>query len=214
VFVGAVAAGRSASSEGVGAFRSERRPTMRWAGASGEGMSGRLRSSMEAADRLTVGTIAQPPYCVSPDKNVREVYDHAKREGFDVLPIKDPEGRIRTVVETSHLETMTDWDQLRARARPVNIDDLVAAAAPMFSVLDRIVDGPLLCLGGDGVEGIVTMYDMNQPAAHYFGFALAIVVEAGVGRAIDEHLEAGGHGPDEVVDLAIRSGVRPNTIKR
>src|SRR5437870_5184735 len=110
-------------------------------------MSRKLRSIMEAADRLTVSSIAQEPYCVT-EQNFPGAFAEAVRERYDWLPVRESDGVIRRIVETRHLEHLTSWRQVENQARKVGVDDLVAVEAPVFSILDRIQERPfLLCLG-------------------------------------------------------------------
>jgi hypothetical protein len=141
---------------------------------------------MKAADLVTVGSIAEEPWCVDSTRPPSEFYCEAVTRGFDWLPVRDDDKLIRRVVQTSHLEELASFGEVKNSARKLGVEDLVGADAPILSVLDRLQDRPFLfCLGGKDVDGIVTRYDINQPAAHYFGLALAIVIEAAIGQAID-----------------------------
>ena len=152
-------------------------------------MASKLKSIMDAADRLTVDAIAQEPYCVPRPESVEDVCRYAKKESFDLLPVRETNGAIRRTVKTALLEGLSTWPEVLERAESLTVDDLIAREAPVLSILGRIQDRPLFCLGSKGVGGIVTVYDLNQPAAHYFGLALAIVIESEVGRAITDELE-------------------------
>jgi hypothetical protein len=59
------------------------------------------------------------------------------------------------------------------------------SAAPALSVLDRLVDNAVLfTLGANGVDGVITIYDLNHPSAHLLGFGLIIVCEEAISQWI------------------------------
>jgi hypothetical protein len=151
-----------------------------------------LRGLLESADGLRVDAIAQDPFCAQPDRaDPRSTYIEARERGFDNLPVRDSDGRIRRVVPTSALANATDWEFLKLAANPLSTDQLVARDAPAFSLLERLAhEGTdlLFCLGRDGVDGLVTVYDLNQPAAHLLGFGLVLICEAELARVLREGL--------------------------
>ena len=68
---------------------------------------------------------------------------------------------------------------------PLTADILVSADAPALSVLDRLVGKAVLfTLGASGVDGVITIYDLNQPSAHLLGFGLVLVCEEALARWI------------------------------
>lgn len=173
----------------------------------------KLESIMEAADRLTVGSIAEEPYCVDSRSPLSEIREHAVNQGYDWMPVRDDDGVIRRMVETNRLEYLTDFGEVKDQARKVTVDDLVGTEAPIFSILKRLQDRPfLLCLGRSGIDRIVTRYDLNQPAAHYFGFALAIVIESEMARAIE--IELVGFDDEAVAHFAEDAGIANNRIAK
>jgi hypothetical protein len=174
-----------------------------------------LRGLLESADGLRVDAIAQDPFCARPDHDdPRSIYNEARERGFDNLPVQDSDGRIRRVVSTSALANATDWDFLRSAATPLSTDQLVARDAPAFSLLERLGDEEtdlLFCLGRRGVDGLVTVYDLNQPAAHLLGFGLVLICEAELGRVLRECLGEDPSTARERVEAVIgrgRMGVR------
>lgn len=150
-----------------------------------------LKNLLETADRITVDAVCQPPYCADlRTTSPRPTYEHATAEGFTYLPVREADGSIRRLVRTEDLAHLEAWDDLSADLDPIGVDDLVARDAPILSLLDRLarVDRPLLlCLGRDGVDAVVTVYDLNQPSAHLFSFGLALVVEGKVGEYLTQH---------------------------
>jgi hypothetical protein len=157
-----------------------------------------LRGLLTSADDLRVDAIAQDPFCAEPHAtNPRVTYKNARERGFDYLPVRDADGLIRRVIPTAALENAQTWDFLESEAIPLSADQLVARDAPAFTLLDRLAerDGDLLfCLGRHGVDGVVTVYDLNQPAAHLFGFGLILICEAEVTRTLRMNL---GEDPAE-----------------
>jgi hypothetical protein len=112
----------------------------------------------------------------------------ARKRNYHWLPVRSG-GVIRRIMKASDLENLNSWNELESQGREITVDDLVADDAPMFSALERFEQGKLLlCLGPDGVDGIVTAHDLNRPAAQLFGFALAIVIESEVAREIEAGL--------------------------
>lgn len=177
--------------------------------------SNKLTSIMEMANRLTVDDIAQAPLCGGDETTaVDDVCASASHQGFDWLPLKDPDGIIRRMVEVAKLEGVKSWKQARSRSEVIGVERIVAGSAPMFSILDRFDDPrPLMCLGPKGIDRIVTVYDLNQPAAHHFGFALALVVEAEVTAAIEESLTTAEHDLANCEGVILACGVRPTALK-
>jgi hypothetical protein len=159
---------------------------------------------MKAADLLTVGSIAEQPSCVDSHKPLSEIREHAVNQGYDWMPVRDDDGMIRQLVETKKLKGLEKFSEVKDQARKVTVADLVGTETPIFSILKRLQDRPfLLCLGRSGIDGIVTPYDLNQPAAHYFGFALAIVIESEMARAIEKELV----DDEEIARIAEEEGV-------
>ena len=157
-----------------------------------------LRGLLTSADDLRVDAIAQDPFCAEPGaRDPRATYEEARERGFDYLPVRDADGLIRRLVPTASLATAENWDFLGSDAIQLSTDQLVARDSPAFSLLDRLAerDGELLfCLGRHGVDGVVTVYDLNQPEAHLFGFGLVLICEAEVTRVLRQHL---GEDPEE-----------------
>ncbi len=173
-------------------------------------MTEKMKSIMEAADRVTVRSIAQTPYCVQTTQTPAEMLAVATERRYDSLPIRE-HGVIRRIIRTRDLEHLASWSNLASRARKITVEDLVAGDAPIFSALERIGQRPfLLCLGCSDIDGIVTVYDLNQPAAQYFGFALAIIVESEIARAIETDLQelVPGDADEAAIRLAIEVDVR------
>ena len=133
------------------------------------------------------------------------------REKFDVLPVREADGRIIRYVRREAIEGhRSELDWVRIELSDIHPDEIVSAASPLLDLLDRFCHNRprLFVLDRRGIEGIVTVFDLNQPAAHQFGFALSLVVEAALARAIEE---ACRHSPDELdaeVDEQIRLRIR------
>jgi hypothetical protein len=71
----------------------------------------------------------------------------------------------------------------------------MAESSPLFALLGRFDDTPILfVLRRDGVSGIVTVFDLNQPAAHQFAFGLALVVEGEVADVVATDAAKRGDG--------------------
>jgi hypothetical protein len=145
---------------------------------------------------------------------VAQIFAHAKKEGYDWLPVRNEDG-IHHIVETRRLEHIATWGEVKDQGRKVTVDDLVARDAPVLSILERLEKrGFLLCLGRNGIDGIVTVYDVNQPAAHHLGFALAIVIENEVAGAIEAALGDRALDEESVAALAEEAEVRPENTRR
>lgn len=160
-----------------------------------------LSSILDSADDLRVGAIAQRPYCADPKRDgLRETFDYATEQGYDYLPMRDEDDGIRRIVATSTLARARSWDAVRRKASTLSADQLVARDAPVFSLLERLTSQEVLfTLGRDGVDGVVTIFDLNQPAAHLLGFGLALICEAEVARVLRAELGDDRHRAEAIV---------------
>lgn len=176
----------------------------------------KLRSIMDAADQITVGTIAQPAYCGGHSApSVAEVYAYAKRQGFDWVPLRDADKKIYKMVAVMSMQNLATWGEVEDQATLITLDQIVARDAPMFSILDRLERKKLLfCLGREGIDGVVTIYDVNQPAAHYFGFAIALVIEAEIKRAIDDEVNSRELDDTRLAEEARAAGIQDQVLKQ
>ena len=122
-----------------------------------------------------------------------------------MLPIRGGnDSIIREVIERDALETASDWDGVQARARPLTAELLVPRESSVLRLLDRLeTHRRLFALGRDGnVDGIVTIYDLNQPAAHLLAFGMALICESDVTRTLRRSL---GDDPEEAARAAERT---------
>ena len=165
----------------------------------------KLDALMRAAERLTVDLVAQEPYCASPsERSLEKTKAMAEAERFDFLPIRDPDGSLTRFVRTAALAEIDSWDELDRIGEPIGVDLLVSESSPLFSLLRRFEEAPLLfVLARDGVAAVVTVFDLNQPAAHQFAFGLALIIEAEVADVIRAEL-ADGPSAETVDDRVIR----------
>lgn len=149
-----------------------------------------LSSILTSANDLRVGAIAQPPFCADPDRDgVQATHEHAAKHGYDHLPVRDDDGVIRRVVPTRALEHTDSWAHAFGEATSISTDQLAARDAPVFSLLERLQTHEVLfTLGRDGVDGVVTIFDLNQPAAHLLGFGLALICESEIARILQLQL--------------------------
>jgi hypothetical protein len=99
----------------------------------------------------------------------------------------------------------TTWDGFRFEG--IQADDIVSSTTPLLDVLERLhPERPrLFVLGRRSIEAIVTIYDLNQPAAHHLAFALALVIEAELGGAIERHARYSDDELDTDVDERLAS---------
>lgn len=143
--------------------------------------------------------LAQVPVCADPTTDSpRSTYEQARTQGFDILPVREANGVIRRVVRVRLLADAQDWRILES-ADLIAADEIVARDAPVFSLLDRFNHRSLLfALGRHGIDGVVTIYDLNQPAAHLLGFGLALICESEVAVVLREYL---GDDPERAVSL-------------
>jgi hypothetical protein len=160
-----------------------------------------IQSLFNSVDELRVGALAQAPFCadLGAGKKPTEVYAEATERGFDNLPVRDRDGVIRRMVATSALRDASKWSDVGRRAITLTADTLVARDAPAFSLLDRFAEPGheiLFCLGREGVDGVVTIFDLNAPAAHLLAFGLALIVEAEIAAVLRVEL---GDDPDEAL---------------
>jgi hypothetical protein len=149
-----------------------------------------LELLLEAAERLSVDLIAQEPVSVRLESDTPGYARYvAAAENFDVLPIEERDGRIVRYVRRSALESHgSDTEWIGLEFVEIHPDEIVSSTSPLLDLLDRLShDIPrLFVLGRRHIDGIATVHDLNQPAAHQFAFALALVVESELGRAIEE----------------------------
>ena len=160
-----------------------------------------LQSLFDSVDELRVGALAQTPFCADFGSGTSppETYAEASERGYDHLPVRDRDGVIRRVVATAALKDVSTWSRVGKHAVPLTTDTLVARDAPAFSLLDRFVEPEhemLFCLGREGVDGVVTIFDLNAPAAHLLAFGLALIVEAEIAAVLRIEL---GDEPDEAL---------------
>jgi hypothetical protein len=162
---------------------------------------GRFDSLLQSTDDLRVEAFAQDPFCADVAlRSPAETYAIAQERGFDQLPVLERDRKIRRLVPTRMLVRHQGWDTAEGDMEPITADLLVARDAPAFSLLERFEQAPaLFTLGRDGIDGIVTVYDLNQPPAHVLGFGLALIVESGVSDLLRDHL---GEDPEEALASA------------
>lgn len=154
-----------------------------------------LRSLVASADGLRVDALVQTPWCAKPmSMTVRQTCDLAVERSFDILPIEDADGQILSTIATLDLQAASSWDDVLPHRKPLTPDRLVAREAPVLRLLERLERHEILfTLGRGGVDGVVTIFDLNQPAAHLFGFGMALICEADVTEALRAEL---GEEPD------------------
>jgi hypothetical protein len=116
-------------------------------------------------------------------RNRRKVQRLSSRQRSDELrPISPAE--VPTVLEVELLRFHLPGRTLHELAIKRSLIDLLAY------LLRRLERRELLmCLGREGIDGVVTIYDLNQPAAHVFAFGLALLVEAELARVIAESMD-------------------------
>src|ERR1039458_5036294 len=85
-------------------------------------MTEKMKSIMEAADRITVRSIASTPYCPDMTQAPAKALAVARERSYDWLPIRE-DGFIRRVIQTKDLEGLTSWDNVARSARKVTVDD-------------------------------------------------------------------------------------------
>jgi hypothetical protein len=153
----------------------------------------KLSALTEAANQLPVALIAQEPDSVSLTlEGVRTALKVGLEQRYTIMPIREPDHSIRRFVTVEDMRRLKgDLPALHNVATPIRVEDVVALESPILSLLGRFQEQErelLFVLGPTGVSGVVTIYDLNQPAAQLFGFGLAVVVEAEITRIIDEIL--------------------------
>jgi hypothetical protein len=160
-----------------------------------------LNSLLNSADDLRVDALAQDPWCADPDQlTVRETFAIAGERGYDILPVRREDGAIRTTVATKLLAYADSWDAVLPHQESLTPDRLVARESPVLRLLDRLHEHAILfTLGRSGVDGVVTVYDLNQPAAHLFAFGMALICEADVAETLRRVL---GEDPDHAFAVA------------
>ncbi len=130
----------------------------------------------------------------------------AEQEQFDLVPIREGDNRIISYVRRETLERAAAgamWSDVEQAV--IHPNEIVSANSPILDLLDRFGQDPqpLFVLGQNGIDAIVTVYDLNQPAAHQFGFALSLVVEAHLAREIEIACRNSPDEPASVVDARI-----------
>jgi len=153
-------------------------------------MPPQIRDLLTSLNQLTVASVSQVPFVVpwEDPRGPAFFFEQATAERYTQLPILRDRS-IRRIVETAALANVTEWDSA-PDGRRIEVEDLVARDAPLFSVLHRLEDRPLLLsLGPNGVDGVLTIYDLNMPAAHMFALGLTLIVENEIASAISLSLE-------------------------
>jgi hypothetical protein len=102
-------------------------------------IASRLAMLLAAAERLTVDLIAQDPVSISLARDTPAYARHvAQAENFDILPVRERDGKIVRYVSRSTLErhpSDTDWEA--AAFEVIRADEIVSAATPLFEVVGR-----------------------------------------------------------------------------
>ena len=93
----------------------------------------RLALLLDAAERLTVDLIAQPPVTVDPRiETPSQAFGVAMREKFDVLPVREADGRIIRYVRREAIEGhRSELDWVRIELSDIHPDEIVSAASPL-----------------------------------------------------------------------------------
>lgn len=162
-----------------------------------------LKSLLDSADDLRVSALAVKPWCALPQlTTVAETYETATDRGYDVLPVRVGAAPITQTVATKWFQGETSWNAVLRRAEPLTAERLVAREASAFRLLDRLQEYDVLfTLGQGGVDGVVTIYDLNQPGAHLLGFGMALICESDVSLALRREL---GEDPQIAFERAHR----------
>jgi hypothetical protein len=160
-----------------------------------------ITSLIDSADDLRVAALAVIPWCAEPDRaSVSETYETAIVRGYDVLPVRRGSAPITETVTTESLCGAESWSAALRDVQSLTAERLVARESSVFRLLDRLEQHDVLfTLGRSGVDGVVTVYDLNQPAAHLFGFGLALICESDVLRTLRVEL---GEDPDVAYERA------------
>jgi len=144
---------------------------------------------MVAADRLTVSLLAQAAETVHVGNDTPlAAFERAETHGYDWMPLRDRDGQVTRLVSRSELQRLRDqrtFPDVRRLGRPISVRHLISLESPIHVLVRRLADEPFLCcLGPNGVEHVVTRWDLAHPGAQQFAFGLALVVEAELGACL------------------------------
>jgi len=130
---------------------------------------------------LTAETITEPISSVRNSDDVSIAIKLMDNNGYDVLGLEDENYKVIGYIERKEgLEGICqDHNQIFA------IDDLISLQTPLKNVMFQIADKKrLFVLGGNGVEGIITLADLHKQPVRMFLFSIISLLEMTMAKLI------------------------------
>jgi hypothetical protein len=140
-----------------------------------------------------------------------EVVAHMERHKYDVTPVfpdgADREGGLRrdpdATLWKADLEHLDPVVEVRSAVRQLTGSALIDSNATLVKLLERFRRGHrfMLVVGGRGLEGMVTPFDMNKQAGRTHLFMQISALE----MALSDRLRAAGRADDEILQFLPKS---------
>lgn len=127
-------------------------------------------------DSLTIGLIAEPLESVASSEDAATVCDRMKSRNWDVIGVCDG-GEAEASAYYLHQQDLKDG-HCGQYAQRFEIQDIVAPSAPIYQSLHWLCERKrLFVLGRKGVEGIVSIADLQKQPVRLMLFAAVSLLE-------------------------------------
>lgn len=146
----------------------------------------RLRLLFE--DQITASMLFEGLHSRQDSEDASEIAEWMSEVGFDVLGVRDSNGRTYGYIERQAL-TSGPCDRF---AIPFHASDLISDSAPIPDVLMALQEKPrVFVLVGHEISGIVTRSDLQKPAIRLFLFTILTLLEEQLTKLIQKHFPHG-----------------------
>jgi len=133
-----------------------------------------FRALQKLMGSLTAGMIAEPIKAISLSENVAEAQRIMQERHFDVLGVKDDNGKVVGYLS----EEKVFEGKVEDAYQKFCINDIIYSAIPLKDCTQRVCDRQrLFVLGPDGIESIVTMADLRKPPVCLMIFGIISLLE-------------------------------------
>lgn len=153
---------------------------------------------------LTAETIAESIEYATFGDPVEQVIETMDKKRFDILGLKNHEGYIYDYVLRDEMkgETLEDC------AKPIGLERLVSLQTPLKDCISRTIEQKwLFVMGGECIEGIITIADLHKQPVRMLLFSAISMLEMAMLKIIREYF------PDEK-DWSISPGRLEKAKKR
>lgn len=117
--------------------------------------------------------VSEDLFVVEADESAVQVAEDLRHRGFDECGVRR-NGWVREII---HVDRLTGGN-VGDHAAPVSLERLAAPSTPLWSCLPHLVaSGPLFLLGNNGIDGIVTVADLDKQPARLLMFGLVSMLE-------------------------------------